>query len=242
MMLLAFIAVSGCGRIGYDLVDENERFPIQADVTSGVAAGGGSGTGSPDMDANEAQGGAGGDSSSADAVARDAVGDEVSNDVPMTDAADSTPADAAPASEAAAETGTGPLSVDDSVQGTGTNQFNYVGAGWLHCTSCIIGQTYYDASDSWSNLTNDFVTFSFVGTQLDFYGVVDTLHGIGAVSVDGGAETSIDFYGSTRLGNQLLWTSPSLPAGAHTFGLRVTGQKNRKSSDYFVTVDRVDIR
>jgi hypothetical protein len=51
----------------------------------------------------------------------------------------------------------------------------------------------------------------------------------------------IDFYASTRNGNQLLWTSPTLPTGTHTFKLRVTGKKNPNSSDTFVVPDRVDI-
>lgn len=132
----------------------------------------------------------------------------------------------------------GTTSVDDSVEGTGENEFNYVGA-WQHCTNC--GADLYDQSNSWDNTANDFVTVAFTGTQIKLFGVQDTVHGIGAVSIDGGAETKIDFYASTRTGDVLLWTSPALASGSHTFKLRVTGTHSAASTDNFVVPDRVDI-
>ncbi len=80
--------------------------------------------------------------------------------------------------------------IDDSVQGTGTNQFNYVGNGWQHCTDGCDGNpppAAYDGSNSWDNTINDYVTIAFNGTQIKFYGVVGPPHGIGAISIDGGA-------------------------------------------------------
>jgi hypothetical protein len=70
------------------------------------------------------------------------------------------------------------------------------------------------------------------------------MYGIGAVSIDGGSETNVDFYASTHEGNQLLWTSPTLPAGKHTFKLRVTGNHNpnaRPDVGFPPVLDRVDI-
>ncbi|MFL6350524.1 MAG: RICIN domain-containing protein [Bryobacteraceae bacterium] len=128
--------------------------------------------------------------------------------------------------------------IDDSVAGTGQNQFNYVGA-WQHCTNC--GSNLYNQSNSWDNTADDSVTLAFTGTQIQFYGVTDTRHGIGAVSIDGGGETSIDFYASVRAGNVLLWTSPTLAAGSHVFKLRVTGTRNPNSTGTFVAVDRIDV-
>jgi hypothetical protein len=259
--ILSLLAAA-CGRIGYQLIDEDGLPAVpepSRDGPSGPGADGSAGGARPESDASEAQAGAGGavpappDASSdlprfeaapppGDAAAQDIAPADTANEARTLDASrDTSTPDVAP-TEAAVETGTGTATIDDSVQGTGTNQFGYVGSGWLHCTACIIGQTYYDVSDSWSNVTGDYVTFAFVGTQLRFYGVLDSLHGIGAASIDGGGETAIDFYNGMTLGDQLLWTSPVLPAGPHTFTLRVTGQKNRKSSDFFVTVDRVDIQ
>jgi len=138
----------------------------------------------------------------------------------------------------------GITTIDDSIQGTGQNQLNYTGTGWNHCTNCNETNpvvTYYNASQSWDNITNGYVTLAFTGTQVQFYGVTANHHGIGAVSIDGGAETHVDFYSVNKTGNVLLWTSPVLPYGSHTFKLRETGTKNASSTDYYVVVDRIDI-
>src|SRR5438034_10372706 len=121
--------------------------------------------------------------------------------------------------------------------GTGQNQFNYSGAGWQHggCAEC------YNGDNSWDNTTNQSVTVAFTGTQIKFYGVKDPGHGKGAVSIDGGTETTRDLYAATRAGNVLRWTSPVLTNGAHTFKLRVTGTKNASSSGYAAVPDRVDV-
>jgi Glycosyl hydrolase family 59/Secretion system C-terminal sorting domain len=130
-------------------------------------------------------------------------------------------------------------SIDDAVQGSGPEQFNFVGTSWQHCTGC--GADLYGQSNSWDNTVNDYVTIEFIGTKIDFYGVKDPGHGIGAVSIDGGSETNIDFYAATRIGDQLMWTSPALAAGNHVFKLRVTGNKDTSSTNAWVVPDRVDI-
>jgi hypothetical protein len=140
-----------------------------------------------------------------------------------------------------------PVTVDDSVVGTGTNQFNYVG-GWGHCNPCTTMSTppLYNMTNSWAGGADagqsEFATFAFIGQQISFYGLLDPRNGIGAASVDGGAETSVDFYASARAGNRLLWKSPVLTRGAHSFKLRTTGTKNAASSGFTIVVDRVDVQ
>ena len=132
--------------------------------------------------------------------------------------------------------------VDDSVKGTGLNQFNYGGYGWGCANGCHADTSNaYGGTWSWDNTIGDYVTVSFTGVQIKFYGVVGSHGGIGAISLDGGSETMIDFYSTAYLGDQLMWTSPMLPAGTHTFKLRVTGTKDPSSSNSNVGVDRVDI-
>ena len=108
---------------------------------------------------------------------------------------------------------------------------------WIHdaAPNCYAG------TRSWSAVTNDDVTVRFYGTQIQLYGVKKSNFGIGAVSIDGGAETNIDFYAATSAGNQLLWTSPVLPNGPHTFKLRVTGTRNASSSGNVIEPDAVVI-
>jgi hypothetical protein len=127
--------------------------------------------------------------------------------------------------------------IDDMTKGTGQNQFNYVG-GW-NSNYDPNGAPYLN-TNSWSRNVNDTVSFAFNGTQVELYGVKGPNHGIGAVSIDGGSETMVDFYGP-RQGNVVVWTSPTLAPGPHTLRLRVTGSKNPSSSDSYVVPDRIDI-
>jgi transcriptional regulator with XRE-family HTH domain len=133
--------------------------------------------------------------------------------------------------------------IDDSIQGTGTNVFNYVGTGWHHCTDGCDDDPpdAYNGSNSWNNVPDDYVTISFTGVQIKLYGVLNTRHGRGAISIDGSSEAIVDFYSPREAGNQLLWTSPLLSAGPHTFKLRVTGNKDPVSSNTCIVPDRVDI-
>jgi mannan endo-1,4-beta-mannosidase len=140
-------------------------------------------------------------------------------------------------------TAPGTTIIDDSVMGSGQNQFNYSGGGWSHCTACNEASPaiYYNASQSWNSITNEYVTLAFTGTQVKYYAITAPHHGIAAVSIDGGAETNVDLYSAVKTGNVLVWTSPVLGAGSHTFKIRVTGTKNASSSGTVVTVDRTDV-
>jgi hypothetical protein len=140
-----------------------------------------------------------------------------------------------------------PVTVDDTVAGTGTNQFNYVGS-WGHCDPCTTMSTpaLFNTSNSWADGSDagstEFVTFLFVGQQITFYGVQDPRYGIGAASIDAGAESAVDFYATARGGNRPLWTSPIFARGAHSFKLRVTGTRNASSTGFTIAVDRVDVQ
>jgi hypothetical protein len=129
--------------------------------------------------------------------------------------------------------------VDDLVSGTGLNQFNYVGA-WTHVPNTdIVGS--FNGSVSYTDTTNDSATITFNGTQIKFYIARRSNRGIAAVSIDGGPETLIDEYGATDAGNVLVYTSPVLSAGTHTFKVRNTGTHNASSTGFRVDIDRVDI-
>ena len=88
----------------------------------------------------------------------------------------------------------------------------------------------------------DYVTFGFAGTEIHLYGVADPRSGVGAVSVDGGTETKVDFYTAVRAGNKLLYSSPTLAPGTHTLKLRVDSTKNANSTGFTIAVDRVELR
>jgi hypothetical protein len=130
--------------------------------------------------------------------------------------------------------------VDDSVQGTGLNQFHYVGAGWSHVTGTVIPNA-YQGTVSIDGTTNDSVTISFTGTQIKLYTGERSNRGIAGVSIDGGPESNVDMYSATDAGNVLVFTSPVLAAGTHTLKVRVTGTHDASSSGTIVCIDRVDI-
>jgi len=129
--------------------------------------------------------------------------------------------------------------VDDAKLGTGPDVFDYVGSGWGHAGGEGAPANPYGGTNSWTEHAGDKVVFTFTGTQVTFYGITAPQHGIGAISVDGAAAKSIDFYSATRTGNVALWTSPTMPEGQHTLTMAWTGTKNAVSSGTSVVVDRV---
>ncbi len=135
--------------------------------------------------------------------------------------------------------------VDDGVITTSNaqNEFDYTGT-WTHCSgdaTCGTTPGYYNHSDSWSNTANDTATVKFTGPGIDLYGITDTNEGRATVSVDGGPQTEVDFYSATRKGNQLMWASPVLSAGAHTITITVEHVKDPSSTDYYIGLDRAEI-
>ena len=99
----------------------------------------------------------------------------------------------------------------------------------------------YNGTTSYSGEPGESVTVTFNGTRIEFYGMTSSDSGIGAFSIDHGPETQVDFFSTTRRGNVLLYTSPTLAPGTHTLEIRVTGAKSASSSASYVSIDRVAI-
>jgi mannan endo-1,4-beta-mannosidase len=115
-------------------------------------------------------------------------------------------------------------------------------SGWTHCKACNeTSTTYHNASQSWSEVPGRTTSLTFTGTRVTYRAVTAAHHGIAAVSVDGGPETLIDLYSGTKTGDVPVWTSPTLPTGAHTLRIRVTGTRNSASTGTGVTIDRADV-
>ena len=114
--------------------------------------------------------------------------------------------------------------------------FAYAGS-W----SISTGAGRYASDDHYSAVTGATYSVTFVGTSLRFFAAVASHHGIGAVSIDGGPESDVDFYSATRLDQALVYATPTLSNGTHTVKMRVTGRKNPASTSFVVTADRADI-
>ena len=130
--------------------------------------------------------------------------------------------------------------VDDYTRGTASNQFNFTGT-WSTCHHCGNGSLYGNTK-SQSKTSNDTLTMAFTGVKATVYGYKAPVHGIGAISIDGGSETNVDFYNATYIGDQLMWTSPILSAGSHTIKVRVTNTKNASATDSYVVLDRIAVQ
>lgn len=128
-----------------------------------------------------------------------------------------------------------PLTVNDNTIGTGPNQFQYTG-NWSYATGSA-GK--YQGDDHFSDTTGATARITLTGTRIVLYGSKAPWHGIATVSIDGGAQTSVDYYAAARQDNVVLYTSPSLPAGGHTVTLTVTGTTNPAATDGVVTIDRI---
>ncbi|MFC5471515.1 glycosyl hydrolase [Cohnella suwonensis] len=126
--------------------------------------------------------------------------------------------------------------VNDATTGTGLNQFEYSGT-WSTST----GVDKYNNDDHYSLTTGSYYQVQFSGTNIAVYASKASHHGIAGISIDGGAETDVDFYAAVRADNTLIWTSPALSSGTHTIKVRVKGTKNVSSSGYVVVADRVVI-
>ncbi len=126
--------------------------------------------------------------------------------------------------------------VNDNTTSTSNNQFEYSGT-WSYGSQSGA----YNSDNHWSSTTNGYYQVRFNGSQVKVYAAKAPGHGIVAVSIDGGAETNVDLYASSRQDQALVYTSPGLALGQHTLKVRTTGTKNGSSTGYTNVADRVDI-
>lgn len=114
----------------------------------------------------------------------------------------------------------------------------YTGA-WSSGSGC--GNQCFWGNDHWSWEPNATATITFTGSRAALLSVADKGNGIAAISVDGGPEQRIDYYSSIRVGEQLMYVTPTLPAGQHTLRVRVTGDKNPASTSAVISLDRIEV-
>jgi hypothetical protein len=110
--------------------------------------------------------------------------------------------------------------------GSGVDQWQYSGS-WSSGTD-----------NTWSNTTGDTATLRFNGSSVALNSIVYNGQGIMAVSVDGGAATSVDLYRSSGTGATApVFTRSGLDATVtHTLKVTVTGTKNPASNGTWASV------
>ncbi|MEK7571074.1 MAG: hypothetical protein AAB553_02260 [Patescibacteria group bacterium] len=126
--------------------------------------------------------------------------------------------------------------VEDTVKGTGNNQFQYTGT-WVNCGGCVTGG---NNTTQYSYTQGNSVTFRFNGSQVKFYGVKEKPGGIISFKIDNGTPVNVDTYAATKT-QGLIYTSPVLSAGDHTLTMTITSSKNSASTGYVFVVDKAEV-
>lgn len=129
--------------------------------------------------------------------------------------------------------------VDNLIIGSGPRQFSYYGK-WTkdgERGEALGGSEHRSANPG------DYFSLSFTGSRLKWYASKENNRGIAAVSIDGGQEMFIDqyTYAAVPLHRRLLFDSGVLSGDFHRFQVRVTGEKNEKSTGISVNHDYVEI-
>jgi hypothetical protein len=93
-----------------------------------------------------------------------------------------------------------------------------------------------------SNVAASSAIFSFTGTAVSWIGVKCNVCGIAAVSIDGGAPTTVNTGGPNApgsLSSESVFSASGLAAASHTILITVTGMSS--SGGAFVAVDAFDV-
>jgi subtilisin family serine protease len=93
----------------------------------------------------------------------------------------------------------------------------------------------------YTNKPDSRVTIDFSGVRLTLIGKKAPNYGIARVSVDGGPPVSVDFYSSTTLYKQKVWSTPFLVPGDHTVTISWTGTKRSSATATNINLDAVDV-
>ncbi|MEW2114840.1 RICIN domain-containing protein [Streptomyces sp. NPDC005474] len=129
--------------------------------------------------------------------------------------------------------GTPATNVDDAA-----TSVTYTGT-WGHASGETGGP--YAGTNSYSDVTGDTSSLSFVGTGVTLHAVTAPSHGMVGVSIDGGTESVVDLYSAARTGDVSVWTSPRLTSGTHTIRVRVTGTQRAAATHDWGVIDRFEI-
>jgi len=93
-----------------------------------------------------------------------------------------------------------------------------------------------------SNVAESRAMFSFTGTAVSWIGVKCNVCGIAAVSIDGGAATTVNTAGPNAPGSltsESVFSASGLAASSHTISITVTGMSS--SGGAYVAVDAFDV-
>jgi len=128
------------------------------------------------------------------------------------------------------------IALNDSIKGVANEQLKF-SAEWR---PGAIGGGVYGNDCTITNTPGSTLEVSFVGTGIKWYGAKGANIGIADVYIDDAFVERIDAYASNRI-ETLLFDSNTLPDGPHTLRIELLSIKNAASSDYYITVDKIEI-
>jgi len=134
---------------------------------------------------------------------------------------------------------TTPLAIPADTKPFGPGTYDDAVDGIEHSGGWIFDRQFAQAAHStlsYSDAPGDFLRFQFSGSGIRYIYTKTFNRGIAQVSIDGAERARVNLYAP-----RTLWQTSSeirgLSAGVHTFELRVTGQKDPRSSGRFVDFD-----
>ena len=112
----------------------------------------------------------------------------------------------------------------------------YQGAWSTYSVNWLSGGSY-----AYTGTAGSSMTVAFIGTRLNWMGVIGPTYGIASVSVDGAAATPVDLYSSAYKSEQVIYTTGTLSYGLHTVTITCTGRKNASATGNVVGIDAFDV-
>ncbi|MDO8848142.1 MAG: L,D-transpeptidase [Coriobacteriia bacterium] len=113
--------------------------------------------------------------------------------------------------------------------------------GWAGQMSEALSPAFSAGRYIWAGPSWGAMSVSFVGTGMDWIGVVGPQYGIAEVTVDGGAPGYVDLYSPAVQTNREVYTTGELPWGLHTVTIGWTGRKNDAASGTYISYDAFDV-
>jgi hypothetical protein len=112
--------------------------------------------------------------------------------------------------------------------------------GWM---KNLTNTTYTYGTYAYSYWANARFVRNFYGTRVAWVGPKIYNYGRAAVYIDGVYKGTVSQYapGADIGFRKKVWESAVLPAGNHTFEIRVLGTKDAASTGYFIVVDSIDV-
>lgn len=96
----------------------------------------------------------------------------------------------------------------------------------------------YDGTESWSDITGNYVSFTFTGTSVQWITSLANNHGYANIYLDGTlVQTNLDTYAGSSVVQYAAYTASGLSYGSHTLKIYVDGTKDSNSSGTYVTTD-----